>query len=449
MRPSLFIKLLMATILIASAVHATHFAYINNFVTNTVAIIDTIQNKVIAQINDPNDTFDRVYFVAITPDGKKAYVANQGTPPRTSSISIVDVATNTVTGLVKDPQTTFNGIYSISISPDGSKMYVLNGGNDTISIVNIATDTVTGLVKDHQHIQNNAGLIVFTPDGTKAYEPNHNSSTVGIIDVATDTIIGTINDPTHIFQGPIFSAITPDSTTLYVANYDAPTLVRVDVATDAILGLVNDPGHTFDHMYYVAITPNGKTAYIDNYPSNAPGAITISVVDIASNSVTDVISNPGFREIFYLAITSDGKKMFGPNYGAASVSVFDLTNNTVTGTVNDTLLAFDGPYSIALFPAPQSPRNVTSNASANVFLLETDLINVIEWRVPISGPPTKYAIYRNPELTDLAGEVPSGCPLRFLDHNRKPGTTYTYYLVAVNQYGDASQPVIVTIRACC
>lgn len=448
MRPSTFIRVLIPIILIGSAVHATHFAYINNFVTNTVAIIDTIENKVIGQINDPNNTFNRVFFVAITPDGKKAYVANQGYPTP-STVSIVDVATNTVTGLVNDPLTTFNGIYSVSISPDGSKMYVLNGGNDTISIVDVATNTVTGLVKDPQNIQNNAGLIVFTPDGTKAYEPNHNSSTVGIIDVATDTIVSIINDPTHIFQGPIFSAITPDGTTAYIANYDAPTLVRVNVATNTILGLVNDPGNTFDHMFYVAITPDGKTAYIDNFPNNAPGAITISVVDIASNSVTDVISNPGFREIFYLAITSDGKKMFGPNFGAASVSVFDLTNNTVTGTVNDTLLAFNGPYSIALFPAPQPPRTVIGYASANVFLLQTDLINVIEWRVPISGPPTKYAIYRNAELTDLAGEVPSGCPLRFLDYNRKPGITYTYYLVAVNQYGDTSQPVIVTITARC
>ena len=51
--------------------------------------------------------------------------------------------------------------------------------------------------------------------------------------------------------------------------------------------------------------------------------------------------------------------------------------------------------------------------------------------------PAAYKIYRDANLTQLAATVP-GTQLQYLDHNRQPNTTYSYYITATDTYGDVS-----------
>ena len=75
-------------------------------------------------------------FIAATPDGTKAYVSNYSS----NSVSVIDIATNLVTATI----TSVPEPIGIAFSPDGTKAYVANYPNSvrssaTITVINTAT----------------------------------------------------------------------------------------------------------------------------------------------------------------------------------------------------------------------------------------------------------------------------------------------------------------------
>ncbi len=83
---------------------------------------------------------------------------------------------------------------------------------------------------------------------------------------------------------------------------------------------------------------------------------------------------------------------------------------------------------------------------ANRFPTQTEYVNVITGNAP-SEKPVEYRIYRNKQLTDLAGVVPAvGKTFVFEEHNQVRGKKYTYYIVSVDAAGNASSPAKVTGR---
>ena len=71
------------------------------------------------------------YAIAITPDGKTAYVANSGT------VTPITTATDTA----GTPITAGSDPYAIAITPDGKTAYVANNGSGTVTPITTATDT--------------------------------------------------------------------------------------------------------------------------------------------------------------------------------------------------------------------------------------------------------------------------------------------------------------------
>src|SRR5262249_49797404 len=104
---------LLALALWALPAAAAPLAYVTNGADNTVSVLDTTTNTVVATV--PVGTFP--IAVAITPDGTHAYVANfDGT------VSVIDTTTNTVVATV--PVGTFPE--GVAITPDGTHAYVTN-----------------------------------------------------------------------------------------------------------------------------------------------------------------------------------------------------------------------------------------------------------------------------------------------------------------------------------
>jgi YVTN family beta-propeller protein len=88
------IMLAMGLGLMARPAEAQPFAYVTNENSNTVSVIDTATNTVVATIPLPAGVTHGPDGVAVAPDGKRAYVANVGT----GNISVIDTASNTVVG---------------------------------------------------------------------------------------------------------------------------------------------------------------------------------------------------------------------------------------------------------------------------------------------------------------------------------------------------------------
>ena len=78
----------------------------------------------------------------------------------------------------------------IAVTPDGKKAYVANSGNitapeDTVSVINIINDTVIDTRPAGRHP---CGVAV-TPDGKKVYVANTYGGTVSVVDAATDKLL--------------------------------------------------------------------------------------------------------------------------------------------------------------------------------------------------------------------------------------------------------------------
>ena len=73
--------------------------------------------------------------MAITPDGKHAYVANNGD----GTVSVI----TTATGAVSRPITVGNAPTMVAITPDGKRAYVTNYGDGTVSVITTATGAVS------------------------------------------------------------------------------------------------------------------------------------------------------------------------------------------------------------------------------------------------------------------------------------------------------------------
>ena len=76
--------------------------------------------------------------MAITPDGKHAYVTNY-VDGQGDTVSVI----TTATGAVSAPITVGKGPVGVAITPDGKHAYVANSGDGTVSVITTATGAVS------------------------------------------------------------------------------------------------------------------------------------------------------------------------------------------------------------------------------------------------------------------------------------------------------------------
>jgi YVTN family beta-propeller protein len=85
---------------------------------------------------------------------------------------------------------------SVAVTPDGSRVYVTNQGDSTVQVIDTATNFL---------IRNQIGVgalrigvgsgprgVAVTPDGSKVYVANQTDGTVSVIDTATNAVVATL-----------------------------------------------------------------------------------------------------------------------------------------------------------------------------------------------------------------------------------------------------------------
>ncbi|RPE37315.1 YVTN family beta-propeller protein [Streptomyces sp. Ag109_O5-1] len=277
-------------------------AYVANEGDDSVSVIDTATNAVIATINVGSSPFG----VAVTPDGAFVYVTNVAS----DSVSVIDTATNAVTDTVSVGISPFG----IAINAAGTLAYVANVGDNTVSVIDTSTNTV---VTDIPVGANPFG-VALTPDGAFAYVTNNASGTVSVVDTATNAEIDTI----AVGTSPTGVAITSDGVLAYVTNNSDNTVSAIDIATNT----VSDTFDVGSAPTSVAFTPDDAFAYVTNNASD-----TVSVVITATNDVTFDI--PVGSGPFGVAITPDGEHAYVTNNASDTVSVTDTVPFPTTTTL--------------------------------------------------------------------------------------------------------------------
>lgn len=331
------------------------------------------QNNVIATIN----TGVTPDGLAITPNNHYAYVANNNNYniPNQYSVSVLNLKNNTVKQIIHDPS--FNEPFRVAISPDGKKAYVANSNGTTLSIINTKQNELIGIIDGFD----GPSGIVITPDGKFAYVNNYggpegvgsgNGTTVSVVNLKTNVIIEEIT----VGLAPAALAISPNGKFVYSINYvdgmpGTGSLSIIKTKNNSVIDTVSG----FFGPFGIAVTPSGEYAYVTNFGSNdfAPIGTTVSVVKLRNDPKIVQTIELGIQPSG-IAITPNGRFVYVTNYntlyagsnftkltpGGGTVNIIDTRTNEV---IPPTIAVGHSPNAITISPNGKFAyvTNFTSN----------------------------------------------------------------------------------------
>ena len=163
-----------------------------------------------------------LWGIAISPDGSKVYAANGG-----NIIDVMDTSNNTIIKTIN-----INGSpRDIAISPDGKYAYVTNNTGNKVAVI----DTGSYNVLTQVPVDISPAGIAITPDGKRVYVANNGGSTVSVIDTTTNTVIKTVN----VGAQPFGIAASPDGREVCVTNNAGASVSTIDVATNSVINTIS------------------------------------------------------------------------------------------------------------------------------------------------------------------------------------------------------------------
>jgi len=97
----------------------------------------------------------------------------------------------------------------------------------------------------------------------------------------------------------------------------------------------------------IAVTPNSLFAYVANNNNDGlPNGDSVSVLNLTTNTLQETIHDSSFAEPYTVTINAAGTKAYVTNSNGTTVTIIDLATNTVIGTIG----GFNGPSGFAITP---------------------------------------------------------------------------------------------------
>jgi YVTN family beta-propeller protein len=284
-----------------------------------VAIVDPASRKVVAKL----PTGRGPHEVAVSPDGRLAYVANYGAhglfrPGETpkfepgASLTVVDLEKRAVRATYD--LTPHAQPHGISVSRDGRLVWVTVEGSQSVLELEAASGKILRSWKTGQEVSH---MLVPTPDERKLYVANIGSGSVTVVDRASGAVKSV---PTG--AGAEGVDVSPDGREVWVTNRGANTVSVLDTKTDVVAATLESGGK---FPIRIKFTPDGRQAWVSNAMSNA-----VAVFDVASRKPVGTIE-VGAVPVGIL-ITPDGKRAYVANTNANQVTAIDVAARRVLGT---------------------------------------------------------------------------------------------------------------------
>jgi YVTN family beta-propeller protein len=293
--------------------------------------------------------------LAVSPDGRKVYVAARGN----NTVSILRAATFPApTSLLVSRTVSGGSPRSVVASPDSKRIYVAAPGIGVLVMDAMVASEVDriNLPIDDGGRDNPQGLAI-SPDGTLLLvSSGSDGGTVSLVRTADKSSAGGVTMPAGV--APLGVAFSPDGTRFYVAQANlsgaAGTLGVYDVASQNAL----DTEPVGVRPTAVAIGPDSNLAFVSNQADN-----TVSIYNIASQTVP--LTTPVGTAPTGIAHSPDGTQVFVVNRDADSVSILSGTAGNLVSTVSS---IGDGPVGIAINPRGTTAYvgNVIGNTVAEV-----------------------------------------------------------------------------------
>ena len=303
-------------------------AYVANYGSNSVSVIDTASNAVSTTISGVSSPTG----IAISSAGVGAV------PGYFNQAAILDTTTNTVSGTASLPQQADG----VAFSPDGSAFYVA----ETSRVRKYSATAPYSILAQSAPVLNAYSRVAVSPDGARVWATSYNSGTVTVFNAANMATIQTITPG----FGMLGIAITPDGSKAYAARCGAGQLLPIDTTTFAIGTAISVPGCP----YGVAINPAGTLAAVARYSGNA-----VAAIDLATATIVDTAT--GVTRPTYLAMSPAGDMLYVVQQFGNAVAV--VTFGPPPAPTGPTATAGDGQATVSW---TASPGEVTSYTVAAV-----------------------------------------------------------------------------------
>lgn len=225
---------------------------------NRITVIETATHRVAATIEVATNPLD----LALSADGELLYVTH-AEEKRVSIIEVDSLAARTS----RIPVPAMRGPYGVAISPDGARLYVADNGDDQVLVINTAIRRTIRRV----NVVSEPRSLILSADGRRLYVSGYNG---GISIVATDTARATYTDASRVVEtistgesGIFRLALSPDGTRLYATDRVNAQLLVIDVNENRIVERENVlPGGEESRDLFVS--PDGSRVYVTNQNSH-------------------------------------------------------------------------------------------------------------------------------------------------------------------------------------
>jgi YVTN family beta-propeller protein len=277
----------------------------------TLSIIDPATLKTIAQI----PTGEGPHELAVSDDGKFAFVANYGARTPGSTISVIDLLAQKELrrvdlGVLRRP----HGITFV----DG-KVWFTAEQNKLIGRYDPAVNQLDGLLGIGQ---NGTHMLVFSKDRSLLFTSNIGSDSITLFQRASDPSGWTLT-PIPVGKGPEGADISPDSREFWAANSGDGTVSIIDVAARKVVQTLDLRTNRSNRLKFI---PDGKLVLISDLGSNA-----LIIVDAASRKEIKRL-NLG-RQPEGILVVPDGSRAYVALAGEKTVAVLDLKSLEVTARI--------------------------------------------------------------------------------------------------------------------
>lgn len=201
-------------------VDANGTLYVTCDLSRKLLVIDPKTRTITAAI----DTEGTGHWIAVLPDGSKAYVANKNDRP---FVSVVDIKARKMTGKVAMP----NGTQGITVSPDGKSVLAVDYRDPKFVVIDTKTDQVIDTVTVEK---NSRGpfRVKYSPDGLKLVTCDDQEGLANII--STKDLHGAQQVLT-VGKTPFGIAFSADSKTALVSNHGDGTISVIDLTSSKVI----------------------------------------------------------------------------------------------------------------------------------------------------------------------------------------------------------------------
>lgn len=309
----------------------------------------TLLPNTVANASQPTSIFPEGSFTYITQPGRSSVAELTGSPlALQQELSPVGPSPVYIAGVASAPR-----IYALSPS-------ATTGAAGTATAIETTTNTPSSSLP----VGVNPVYGVMTSDGRRAFVMNQGSNGVSVIDAqnnqldpgaTTNGTVGLIQDPKAV--APVWADFAPTLSELVVANAG-------DGTSNGSVSIFSIP-----------------LCSASSLPTN-PNCNTSNPVD-AVGFGNLVASVPVGKNPIMVGVLQDGTQAYVINEGDSTVSVVNLTTNTVSATIP--VPATPNPTFVAVTTGtPTGKVYVTSSTSKTMTVIRTDT-NQVDTTVPLQG----------------------------------------------------------------